>query len=87
VLEVAQRISRVPADLVQINKRVVHRQMEIMGLHTGIRAGSELCALGTHQKSLREFLESTRKLGLTGALQERDAPFSDYRTREPEAQD
>jgi enoyl-CoA hydratase len=71
VLEVAQRISRVPADLVQINKRVVHRQMEIMGLH----------------KSLREFLESTRKLGLTGALQERDAPFSDYRTREPEAQD
>ncbi len=87
VLEVAQRISRVPADLVQINKRVVHRQMEIMGLHTGIRVGSELCALGTHQKSLREFLESTRKLGLTGALQERDAPFSDYRTREPEAQD
>ena len=87
VLDVAQRISRVPADLVQINKRVVHRQMEIMGLHTGIRAGSELCALGTHQKSLREFLESTRKLGLTGALQQRDAPFSDYRTREPEAQD
>ena len=38
-------------DLVQLNKRVVHRQMEIMGLHTGIRAGSELCALGTHQKS------------------------------------
>ena len=87
VLEVAQRISRVPEDLVQINKRVVHRQMEIMGLHTGIRVGSELCALGTHQKSLHEFLESTRKLGLTGALQERDAPFEDYRTRESDAGD
>jgi len=87
VLDVAQRISRVPEDLVQINKRVVHRQMEIMGLHTGIRVGSELCALGTHQKSLHEFLKSTHKLGLTRALQERDAPFEDYRTREPEAGD
>src|SRR5262249_60113878 len=34
VLEMAKRIASVPADLVQLNKRVVHRQMEIMGLHT-----------------------------------------------------
>lgn len=81
VLEIARRIVAVPADLVQLNKRVVHRQMEIMGLHTGIRAGSELCALGTHQKSLHEFMARVRKQGLTGALQERDAPFADYRTR------
>ncbi len=84
VLAVAQRIVGVPADLVQLNKRVVHRQMEIMGLHTGIRAGSELCALGTHQKSLHEFLARIRKQGLTGALQERDAPFADYRTKKAE---
>ncbi len=82
VLEVAQRIAKVPADLVQLNKRVVHRQMEIMGLHTGIRAGSELCALGTHQKSLREFIAQTRELGLKEALQQRDTPFGDYRTKE-----
>jgi len=80
VLEVAKRITSVPPDLVQLNKRVVHRQMEIMGLHTGIRAGSELCALGTHTKSMREFVESIQKEGLTGALQKRDAPFGDYRT-------
>jgi enoyl-CoA hydratase len=85
VLEVAQRIAGVPPDLVQLNKRVVHRQMEIMGLHTGIRLGSELCALGTHQKSMHEFLARIRKQGLTGALQERDAPFGDYRTREKKA--
>jgi enoyl-CoA hydratase len=82
VLEVAQRIVSVPADMVQLNKRVVHRQMEIMGLHTGIRAGSELCALGTHQKSMHEFLKKTREKGLKGALQERDKPFGDYRTKE-----
>jgi enoyl-CoA hydratase len=70
----------VPPDLVQLNKRVVHRQMEIMGLHTGIRVGSELCALGTHQKSMHEFLAQTQKKGLKGALQDRDEPFGDYRT-------
>lgn len=81
VLEVARRIVGVPEDLVQLNKRVVHRQMEIMGLHTGIRAGSELCALGTHQRSLHEFMARIREVGLTNALQERDAPFADYRTK------
>lgn len=83
VLEVANRIKNVPADLVQLNKRVVHRQMEVMGLHTGIRLGSELCALGTHQKSMHEFMAQTRSKGLRSALQERDEPFSDYRTSEP----
>ena len=82
VLEVAKRITRVPADMVQLNKRVVHRQMEIMGLHTGIRVGSELCALGVHQKSMHEFLKQTAEKGLKGALQERDQPFGDYRTKE-----
>jgi enoyl-CoA hydratase len=82
VLEVAQRVAGVPLDLLRLNKRVVHRQMEIMGLWTGIRAGSELCALGTHQKSLHEFLAKTREKGLTGALQDRDRPFGDYRTSE-----
>ncbi len=86
VLEVALRVAAVPPDLVQLNKRVVHRQMEIMGLHTGIRAGSELCALGTHQKSMHAFLEQTQKKGLKGALQSRDEPFGDYRTREPEGE-
>jgi enoyl-CoA hydratase len=81
VIEVARRIATVPADLVQLNKRVVHRQMEVMGLHTGIRLGSELCALGTHQKSLHEFMARVRQHGLKQALQERDQPFGDYRTR------
>ena len=81
VVEVAERIAKVPADLVQLNKRVVHRQMEVMGLHTGIRLGTELCALGTHQKSTHEFAERMRAKGLTAALQKRDEPFDDYRTK------
>ncbi len=85
VLELAQRIVAVPADLVQLNKRTVHRQMEIMGLRSGIRAGTELCALGTHQKSMHEFLANIQAKGLTQALQERDAPFADYRTKEQDS--
>ncbi len=82
VLEVAGRVAAVPPDLVQLNKRVVHRQMEIMGLHTGIRVGSELCALGTHQKSFLEFMARTKEHGLKATLQDRDEPFGDYRTKQ-----
>jgi enoyl-CoA hydratase len=80
VLDVARRITLVPPDLVQLNKRVVHRGMEVMGLRTAIRAGTELCALGIHQRGMRAFLDEIPKRGLTGALQHRDEPFHDYRT-------
>ena len=79
VIEVAERIAQIPSDIVQINKRVVHRQMEVMGMRTGIRIGTELCALGTRQESMIEFVKGMRK-GLTDALQKRDEPFGDYRT-------
>ena len=80
VLDVAKRIALIPSELVQLNKRTVHRQMDIMGLRAGIRAGTELCALGTHTKTMAEFIGNARSKGLTKALQERDAPFGDYRT-------
>jgi enoyl-CoA hydratase len=80
VLEVAGRIAKVPTELLQLNKRVVHRQMDAMGMRAGIRAGTELCALGTHTKTMAKFVGNAREKGLTTALQERDAPFGDYRT-------
>jgi enoyl-CoA hydratase len=85
VVAVAERIAKVAPELVQMNKRVVHHQMDIMGMRAGIRAGTELCALGTHAQAMREFLAATRERdgGLTGALQERDQPFGDYRTTGP----
>ena len=38
---------KIPSDLQQINKRAVHRQMEIMGIRAGIRAGTGLQVLAT----------------------------------------
>jgi enoyl-CoA hydratase len=58
VLEVAERVAKVPTDLQQLNKRSVHRALEVMGVRTALRAGSELQALATHQPSVRGFLEN-----------------------------
>jgi enoyl-CoA hydratase len=80
VLAVAQRIALLPPDIVQLNKRTVHRAMDHMGLRQAIRAGTDLCALGIHQESFEVFLDEMRTKGLTAALQRRDEPFGDYRT-------
>jgi enoyl-CoA hydratase len=82
VLAVAQRIALIEPDLVQMNKRLVHRQMEVMGMRDGIRFGSEICALGVHSPSMTKFIGKARSEGLRAALDERDAPFGDYRTVE-----
>jgi len=80
VVAIAERIAKLEPELVQMNKRVVHRQMDAMGMRAGLRAGTELCALGTHTNAMRAFLERIRQEGLTDALSERDGTFGDYRT-------
>jgi enoyl-CoA hydratase len=82
VTEVAVRIAKLPPDIVQLNKRTVHRAMDVMGLRAAIRSGTELCSLAIHQQSFQEFMEAMRTKGLTKALQDRDEPFGDYRTTE-----
>jgi enoyl-CoA hydratase len=86
VLEIAQRVAKVPSDLQQLNKRSVHRAMEIMGMRTALRAGTEIQALGFHQRSAKEYFEILAGGSLTEALDARDEQFGDYRTagdREP----
>jgi enoyl-CoA hydratase len=83
VLAVARRVADLPTEIVQMNKRAVHTQMEYMGMRAGIRAGTELCALGTHSSAMAGFLEKVRGEGLTEALQARDEPFGDYRADGP----
>lgn len=79
VLAMAERIAKLDPELAQLNKRLVHRQMEVMGMRQGLRAGTDLHALGWHTKASREYMEKMRQ-GVTAALTERDAKFSDYRT-------
>lgn len=84
VLAVARRVAAIPPDLQQLNKRTVHRAMETMGMRTAIRSGSELVALGLHQRSSKEFLRRMVQGELSAALAERDRPFGDYGQTSPE---
>jgi len=80
-LAMAERIAKVDPELAQLNKRLVHRQMEAMGLRAGLRAGTDLHALGWHTPASREYMTKMRE-GVKAALDARDTTFGDYRTKE-----
>jgi enoyl-CoA hydratase len=80
VLEIAERVAKIPSDLQQLNKRSVHRAMEIMGMRAAMRAGTEIQALAFHQRSAREYFKKLAGGKLTDALTARDRDFGDYRT-------
>ena len=81
VLDIAERVAKIPTDLQQLNKRSMHRAMEVMGLRSAIRAGTELQALAfTTEASLNYRKELTK--GVREALSLRDKQFGDYRERD-----
>lgn len=84
VLAMARRVALTPTELQQINKRAVHRAMEIMGIRAGIRAGTELQALALTTEASRAYFSQFRRDGasVSDLLSERDAAFGDYRTRD-----
>jgi enoyl-CoA hydratase len=80
VLAVAERVAKIPTDVQQMNKRSVHRAMELMGLRAAIRAGTEIQALALTTESSRATFAKFRD-GVTEALDSRDGEFGDYRTK------
>src|SRR5215470_12186407 len=84
VLSVAERIALVPTELSQINKRAVHRAMEVMGLRAAIRAGTELQALAFTTAASQAYRAQFRRDGASvrELLSQRDKAFGDYRERD-----
>ena len=80
VFAIAERIAKIPTDVQQMNKRSVHRAMEIMGLRAAIRAGTEIQALALTTESSRATFAKFRD-GVTKGLDARDTDFGDYRTK------
>ena len=78
VLSMAERVAKVAPELQAINKRVVHRAMETMGMRDGMKATADLNALGFHQRASREYFAALSK-NVTEALSARDGDFGDYR--------
>ena len=81
VLAIAERIAKIPLDLLALNKRAAHRAMDAMGIRTGMRATADIQALGFHQPASREYLETFATKGVSAALSDRDRQFGDYRER------
>jgi enoyl-CoA hydratase len=83
VLAVAERVTKLPTELAAINKRSVHRAMEIMGMRAAIRAGTELQALAFQTEASKAYMGRFRRDGesVSRLLSERDAAFGDYRER------
>jgi enoyl-CoA hydratase len=84
VLGVAERVALVPTELTQINRRAVHRAMEIMGLRAAIRAGTELQALAFSTAASQAYRAQFKRDGgsVRDLLSQRDAAFGDYRERD-----
>ena len=84
VLAIAERVAKLPTELAQINKRSVHRAMEISGMRAAIRAGTEIQALAFQTGPSKEYMGHFRRDGksVSGLLSERDTRFGDYRERE-----
>ena len=81
VVAMAERVAKIPPDLLALNKRVVHRAMEAAGMRTGLRATADIQAMGFHQPSSRAYMRRFAEEGVTKALTARDEAFGDYRTR------
>lgn len=81
VLAVAERVAKLPSELAAINKRSVHRAMEIMGLRAAIRAGTELQALAFQTEPSKAYMSRFRRDGesVSSLLSERDSRYGDYR--------
>jgi enoyl-CoA hydratase len=84
VLAIAERVALLPSELAAINKRSVHRAMEIMGMRAAIRAGTEIQALAFQTEASKAYMTRFRRDGasVSKLLSERDANFGDYRERD-----
>ena len=84
-LDFAERAAKVPVELQQLNKRSVHRAMEIMGARAAMRAGTEIQALAFTTEASRAYMSTFRRDGgsVKQQLDQRDTTFGDYRTSKP----
>jgi enoyl-CoA hydratase len=70
VQRTAQEIARVPLDLLEVKKKAVNRQMDVMGFSTGVTMGVEYDALLHESQVVKDQRGRIRELGLKGAIEE-----------------
>ncbi len=79
VLATAEKIAKIPHDILAVNKRSFHRSMELMGIRDAMRAATDISALGMRTKSSAAYSKALAE-NVSAALTARDGAFGDYRT-------
>lgn len=75
VRQLAEKIARVPVDILTVHKHVTNRWFEIMGLLTAAYEGAEFDSIYHQTPAFTEFFRMVQEQGLQAALEWRDAPF------------
>jgi enoyl-CoA hydratase len=71
----AERIAKVPIEMLTLNKAAVNAAYEAMGFREGINHCLTLHLVGHATEAVLGFERAVREKGLRGALEERDRPF------------
>ncbi len=77
----AGRLAQIDHEMLTFSKRSVNRAYEIMGIKTALDAGADIQALSAMRPMGGVFGRISQKYGLKEALEWRDGPFGDGRTR------
>jgi len=81
--KIAKRIAHIDLELLSLNKRVVNRTFDQMGLTTSVQYGGEFDSLGHFLTVNGEFGKIATEKGMKAALEWRDGPFGGIVGRYP----
>jgi len=84
VRERATQLAAIPLSQLAAMKLIVNQAYENMGLHSTQTLGPILDGLMRNTTDAHSFIEKAAEDGVGAAVRERDAPFADYSTAEPE---
>lgn len=81
VTELAEKLAKIPWDLLAVNKGIVNKAVELMGRSLMQQLAAESDAIGHRAPTVDEFYRMAMEKGLKAALEWRDSPFADYKGR------
>jgi enoyl-CoA hydratase len=79
VEDLAQKMAKIPWELLAANKSISNKALELMGRTTLQQLAAEVDAIAHQAPVVKEFNRIAREEGIKSALEWRDRPFADYR--------
>ena len=74
-LAYARRVALVSAELLMLHKAAVNRYLEVTGFRAAQQSGGDIDVIFHNTEAVKAWVRNQRKMGLKGALAERDRAF------------